>query len=90
MTCSSRGALGVVIDHVASAGADRRACRAARRWAVSEAALAGYGSPAEVAAACRAAAGADQDMLLAALLRVSAGDEWAQLTILAGLAGLAG
>jgi len=39
-----------------------------------------------VAAACRAATGADQDRLLSALLRVAAGDEWAQLTVLAGLA----
>jgi hypothetical protein len=52
--------------------------------------LAGFGCPAEVAAACRAARGGGQDRLLSALLAVAAGDEWAQLTVLAGLAGRLG
>jgi hypothetical protein len=90
MTSSDRGALGVVVDHVASVGAGRRAGRASRRWAQTEPALAGFSSPAEVAAACRSARGAEQDRLLAGLLRVGPGDEWAPLTVLAGLSGRLG
>ena len=56
------------------------------RWAAAEPVLARFASPAEVAAVCRAGAPADQDVLLSALLGVGAGDEWAQLTVLAGLA----
>jgi DNA-directed RNA polymerase specialized sigma24 family protein len=86
MTSSRPSALSAVVDHVASVGASRAARRAGRRWSEADEVLAGYGSPAEVADACRAARGADQDRLLAALLRVCSGDEWAQLTVLAGLA----
>jgi hypothetical protein len=90
MVASHRGAVCAVVDHVASAGVGRRARRAAVRWASAEPALARFGSPAEVAAACRAARGGDQDRLLVALLRVAEGDEWAQLTVLAGVAGRLG
>jgi hypothetical protein len=75
-----------VVDHVDGVGSGRAAGASARRWAGLEPVLAGWSSPAEVAAACRAAKGVDQDRLLAALLRVSPGDEWAQLTAVAGLA----
>jgi hypothetical protein len=82
----SGGALSVVVDHVAGVGSGRPARLCWARWARAEAVLAGFGNPAAVAAGCRAARGADQDVLVSALLAVAAGDEWAQLTILAGLA----
>jgi hypothetical protein len=85
MTCSG-GALSVVVDHVAGVGSGRAARLCAARWGHVQPVLAGLGSPAAVAGACRAARGADQDGLVSALLAVAAGDEWAQLTILAGLA----
>jgi hypothetical protein len=85
MTCSG-GALSVVVDHVAGVGSGRAARACSARWAHTQPVLAGHGSPAAVAGACRAARGADQDVLVSALLAVAAGDEWAQLTILAGLA----
>ena len=90
MTSSCCGAIAVVVDHVASAGSSREARRAYRRWADLQPDLAGFGSPASVAAACRAARGADQDRLIAAVLGVAAGDGWAQLTVLAGVAGRLG
>jgi RNA polymerase sigma-70 factor (ECF subfamily) len=82
----SGGALSVVVDHVAGVGSGRDARACSARWAHTQPVLAGLGSPAAAAGACRAARGADQDVLVSALLAVAAGDEWAQLTILAGLA----
>jgi hypothetical protein len=85
MTCSS-GAISAVVDHVGGVGTGRAARARAACWGRLEPVLAGFDSPAGVAAACRAARGADQDALLSALLRVSPGDVWAQLTVVAGLA----
>jgi DNA-directed RNA polymerase specialized sigma24 family protein len=75
-----------VVAHVDVVGSARAARSRARLWARVEPALDRFASPAEVAAACRAARGAGQDRLLSALLRHAGGDEWAQLTVLAGVA----
>jgi hypothetical protein len=85
MTCS-RGAIAAVVDHVGGLGASRAARVHARRWGRVEPVLAGFDSPAQVAVACRAARGVEQDRLLSALLALSPGDVWAPLTVVAGLA----
>jgi len=52
----------------------------------AEADLAGWATAGEIAVACRRASGPDRDRILSALLRVAAGDEMAQLTVVAGVA----
>ena len=65
----------------------RRAGRAAvSRWGTSEPALVEWATAGEVASACRSTRFAAQDQLIESLLRVAAGDELAQLTVVAGLA----
>lgn len=66
---------------------DRRTGRAsAARWAAAEPELGLWASPGEVAAGCRSATSSDRDRLLSALVRVGAGDQLAQLTVVAGVA----
>jgi hypothetical protein len=78
--------ISAIVDHVATAGTCPAAKLAAARWHRHQPILAAYGSPAVLAAAGRAVCNRDQDHLLTAVLDVAAGDEWAQLTILAILA----
>lgn len=75
-----------IADHVAVAGTCRPARLAAARWSTTTPALAGLCSPAGIAAAGRAAGPDGQDRILAALLAQAAGDEWAELTVMAVLA----
>lgn len=73
-------------DHVERLGACPDACRAARQWASLDPTLRPFPSPAVLAATARAAGPTIRDRLLDSLLRVGAGDEWAELTALAILA----
>lgn len=72
------------VDAVSSTAAGRRALT---RWASRSPELSGYATAGGVAAAARAAGGGGQDRLVAAVLVVAAGDELAQLTVVACLAG---
>ncbi len=76
-----------LVAHVESVSQSRSARRATAGWAVARPELGEWSTPAELALACRAATGPVQDRMVAALVAVGAGDELAQLTVLAGLAG---
>jgi hypothetical protein len=76
-----------LVTHIESLSRSARARRAVARWAAVRPELGQWTSPADISAACRAAAGAGQDRLVAGLVAVAAGDELAQLTLMAGLAG---
>ena len=74
-----------LVETVEHLGRRREGRAAVCRWAVSESALAEWVTGGELASACRSARFAVQDHLLESLLRVAAGDELAQLTVVAGL-----
>jgi hypothetical protein len=59
--------------------------KAAAGWTTADPVLSTWSSAGEIAAACRGASPLNQDLLLGALLGVAAGDELAQLTVVAGL-----
>ena len=76
-----------VIDHVAVFGDRPGPTAIARRWKARTPGLTSVGaSPAEIAAAARAASPERQDRIVGGLLAQPAGDEWAELTVLAAVA----
>ncbi|HEX3424745.1 MAG TPA: hypothetical protein VHT30_01345 [Acidimicrobiales bacterium] len=75
-----------LVAHVDSTGDTRDGRRRMARWIELEPALGAWTTAGQVAAACRAATGREQDRILLALISVAAGDDLAQLTAVAGLA----
>ena len=75
-----------IAAHVDSFGSRPSAVRAAARWSTVCPALADYRSPAGVAAGARTAGPEVRDRLVAGLLGLDAGDEWAGLTVVAVVA----
>lgn len=78
-------AIQALVEHLAAVSASRSARQQSRLWAAAEPILDRYSRPADVAAAIRSARPAHQDELVSALIGVAAGDELAQLTVVAGL-----
>lgn len=79
--------LAALIAHLDAVSSTAAARRAVTGWARRPPGLGGYVTATEVAAACRAASGVDLDRMVAALVSVAAGDQLAQLTVVAALAG---
>lgn len=76
-----------LIAHLDSQAASASGRRRLAGWTARQPELAAWSTPAELAAAIRSAGGAEQDRLVASVVSVADGDELAQLTVLAGLAG---
>ena len=74
-----------VAGYVAATGNHLAGRQALARWASLQPALRDFSTLAEVVAACRDGAPEQQDRVLGALLRVSHGDQLAQLTVIAAL-----
>ena len=76
-----------LVDHVDTVGATREGRRRTARWVGVEPYLAQWTTAGHIAAGCRAGTGPEQDRIIRALLSVAVGDELAELTAVAGLAG---
>jgi hypothetical protein len=86
----SIGTLEGLVERVEQVGRSVKGRQAAIRWAVRQEALGRFEDAADLAREIRQAPPADGDQLIAALLRVAASDELAQLVVVAGLAGRLG
>lgn len=82
---SCPAAIANLVGHLDALSTRRSARHHLAVWANAEPILSTYATPASLAAGIRSARPAEQDALVAALVRVAAGDELAQLTVVAGL-----
>lgn len=76
-----------LVDHVEARGRTSSGRLIAAGWGAAVPLLGGWMTAGDIAAFCRTADGPAQDRLIGAVLTVAAGQELAQLTVVAGLAG---